>query len=320
MVLGLDIGGTHIKAAIVDSTGAVLRSLKTRTPLDLASFENSLRALLIDVVAGETVRGAGVGCKGIIDPETTRIIYQPGVLSYLQGNVLRDLVCAAIGRRTSVHADNDARVALVGECVWGAARGVRNALMFTLGTGVGGGILSDGRIVRGHGGAAGHLGHITVEVDGPPCICGNRGCLESVFSARVIEAMAYAAIHRGLLVNFPGARQNPPSCEDVFAAASQGDATAQWIVESAVRKLAAAMAGLMHALDPEVIIIGGQVASAGETLLAPLRREVAKRTAGLLRREVPIVPTMMADPSGVVGAAALVYEAGRESQFQIARQ
>jgi glucokinase len=320
MVLGLDIGGTQIKAASVDEAGAIVRSQKSATPSDLARFETALRELIGALMDGSPVRGVGVGCKGLIDPETTRIVYEPGVLRYLEGCVLSDLVCRAAGKPVAVYADNDARVALVGECVWGAARGLRNALMFTLGTGVGGGILSDGHIVRGHGGAAGHLGHVTVEVDGPPCICGNRGCLESVFSARAIEAIAFSAVHRGLPANFPGGAQNPPSCADVFAAAAQGDETARWIVESGVRKLAAAMAGLMHALDPEVVIIGGQVAAAGETLFAPLRREVAWRTAGLLRRQVPIVPMQVADSSGVVGAAALVYEAGRELPPQIARQ
>jgi glucokinase len=297
-----------MKAALVDSSGSVLQSRKTNTPLSLDGMREVLEGLLAEFSGALKPVGCGVACKGIIDPTTTRVECQPGMLHYLEGSVLADLVCEAAAVKMPVFADNDARVALAGECVWGAARGLRNALMFTLGTGVGGGILADGHIVRGHRGVAGHLGHVTVEVDGQPCICGNRGCLETVFSARVIEAAAYSAIHRGLLPAFPHATANPPSCADVFRAADAGDDTARWIVASGNRKLGAAIAGLALALDPEVIIVGGQIAGAGELLFSPLREEVASRTRALLRRELPVIPMQVADPSGVVGAAALVFE------------
>ncbi len=180
--------------------------------------------------------------------------------------------------------------------------------MFTLGTGVGGAILSAGRILRGYRGVAGHLGHLTVDLNGPPCLCGNRGCLESVFSARTIEVEAFSAMRRGLIARFPGATSDPPSCADVFAAARDGDSIARWIVDTGVRKLGAAIAGLLHAFDPEIVILGGQIVSAGETLFAPLREEIAWRSKTMMRREVPIVPMQVNDPSGVVGAAALVFQ------------
>jgi glucokinase len=311
VALGLDIGGTQIKAALVDSSGSVLQSAKISTPLKLPALREALQSLIQGLAAGRDIVGAGVACKGVIDPSTTRIECQPGVMNYVEGCLLSELVCDALGATVPVYADNDARVALVGECVWGAARGKRDAILLTLGTGVGGGILSDGRILRGHRGIAGHLGHITVDPEGPPCICGNRGCLESVFSARVIEAEAYSALHRGLTSKFLGSSTGqPPSCIEVFAAAREGDPIAVWIVNSGMRKLGGAIAGLMHALDPEVVILGGQVASAGDALFMPLREEVAWRTRILLRREVPIIGTQVNDPSGVVGAAALVFESG----------
>jgi glucokinase len=308
LALGIDIGGTQIKAGLVDAQGQTVRSAKTATPLAMDALERELGALLAGLVTGEAIEGVGVGCKGIIDPQTTRVVRQPGIMGYLEGAFLSDLVRRGLGFDTLIYADNDARVMLTGECVWGAARGLSDALMFTLGTGVGGGILSGGRILRGHGGVAGHLGHVTVEPDGPPCICGNHGCLEATFSARVIEADAWSAIHRGVVTSMgsPGA---PPKCEQVFAAAADGDPAAQWIVQRRVRKLAAAVAGLVNALDPEVVILGGQIASAGDALFAPIREEVEWRTRGLLVRSVPVVPMEVADPSGIVGAAALVFEA-----------
>lgn len=306
LALGLDIGGTQIKAALVNSSGAPVRSARIRTPLEIRSLEAALKSLVEELRPETTVAGAGVACKGVIEPVTTRVECLPGVMSYLEGSVLSEMVCSALGASVPVFADNDARVALAGECVWGAARGKRDVLMLTLGTGVGGGILSGGKILRGHRGIAGHLGHITVDPEGPPCICGNRGCLETVFSARVIEAEAFGAIHRGIITVLDGG--GAPSCAAVFHAAQAGDAAAQHIVASGIRKLGAALAGLLHALDPEIVILGGQVAGAGDTLFAPLRQEIGWRTRTLLRREVPVVPMQVDDPSGVVGAAALVFE------------
>src|SRR5262249_50246346 len=158
----------------------------------LDDFRRDLRGLLGSLTGAHQVLGAGVGCTGIVDPATTRIEWVPGLVHYLEGSLLSEMVCEALSAPVRVRAANDARVALVGEYVWGAARGKRDAIMLTLGTGIGGAILSDGRILRGHRGVAGHLGHVCVDPDGPPCVCGSRGCLESVFSARVIETEAFS--------------------------------------------------------------------------------------------------------------------------------
>ena len=138
----------------------------------------------------------GVGCKGIINPDSTRIEILPGTLHFLEGLRLSDIV--GLPMDVPVFADNDARVAMAGEMVWGAARDLQNAIMFTLGTGVGGAVLANGQLLRGQSGVAGHLGHVTIECDGPVCICGNRGCLETVFSAKAIEGEAWAAVRRGV--------------------------------------------------------------------------------------------------------------------------
>jgi len=307
VVLGIDIGGSQIKAGMVDELGAILASRTVDTPPDLEGFVPSLHDAIRWLLEATTApAGVGVGCKGIINPDSTLVELLPGALHYLEGLRLSDLV--GLPTDVPVFADNDARVALAGEMVWGAARGVRDALLLTLGTGVGGAVLADGRILRGAAGLAGHLGHINVEPDGMPCVCGGRGCLESVFSARAIEAEAWAAVHQGASSPFIDAVREGRSefrCEKIFEAAVQGDAIAAWIVERRIHKLAAAVAGLFHAFDPEVLILTGSVASAGETLLAPLRSELAWRTRVMLRREIPIVLAAVADNSGVVGAAAL---------------
>ena len=308
VVLGIDIGGAQIKAGMVDEKGAILASRTIPTPPDIETFLPSLHnaiAWLLEATA--LPAGVGVGCKGIIDPDSTHVEMLPGALHYLQGLRLSDLV--GLPRDVPVFADNDARVALAGEMVWGAARGHLNVIMFTLGMGVGGAVLVNGQLLRGHGGIAGQLGHITVEPDGPLCVCGNRGCLETVFSARAIEAEAWSAVHRGChssLTRLFRVQPQLATCRTIFQAAREGDAVAAAIVSKAIRKLGAGIAGLLHVFDPELLILGGQVADAGADLLLPLQEEVWSRSRGLLGRDVPLVEQQVADKSGIVGAAGLV--------------
>jgi len=251
--------------------------------------------------------GVGVGCKGIINPDSTQVETLSGSLHYLEGLRLSELI--GLPGDVPVFADNAARVALAGEMVWGAARGLEDVVMLTLGQSVGGAAVVDGRLLRGHCGVAGHLGHITVEPEGAPCVCGNRGCLETVFSARAIEGEAWAAVHRGCnstLTRLFRERPQLATCRTIFQAASEGDELSQTIVSRAIRRLGAALAGILHIFDPELVILGGQVADAGDELLLPLQEEVWARSQGLLGRKVPLVEQEVADKSGIVGAAGLV--------------
>jgi glucokinase len=300
-VLGIDIGGTRLKAGLVDDSGRLLASVVSKSPASLLEFQRSLDEIFTKL---PDFRGVGIGCKGIINSETTRVEVLPGTLHFLEGQLLSGFVSA----RVPVRADNDARVALAGEVVWGAARGRRNAVLLTLGTGVGGGVLADGRILRGAHGVAGHLGHLTVDPEGAVCICGNRGCLETVFSARAIEAEAMAAVMRGCRSRLTGQFGCDPqsvTCEAVFALAAQGDEVARAICDRAIKYLAGAIAGLFGAFDPEVVILGGQIAAAGAALFEPLQAQVTARARRLVGREVPVIPAQVAE-SGIVGAAALI--------------
>ncbi len=292
--LAIDIGGTRVKSGLVSAAGEVISQTAEPTPASLPA----LRAWLKQVshASGE-IAGIGIGCKGIINPASTLIESLPGTLHYLEGQKLASMLPAAI----DVQADNDARVAMAGELLWGAARGRKNALMLTLGTGVGGAVLAEGKLLRGATGIAGHVGHLTVDADGPPCICGNRGCLETYFSAPAIEASANASVKRGVAT----ALQANATCEQIFAAAAAGDMVAKLVVSEAIRKLGGAIAGLIHLLDPEVIILGGQIAEAGAQLLKPLRAEFGWRTKTLLRRTVPVLLPKVT--SSLAGAAALVF-------------
>ena len=308
MVLGIDIGGNQIRAGMVDEQGAILASRTIPTPADLDTFLPSLQdAIRWLVESTELPSGVGVGCKGLIDRDTTLIESLRGPLHFLQGLRIVDFV--GLPLEVPVFADNDARVALAGEMVWGAARGRDNVLMLTLGNGVGGAALVNGRLLRGHSGLDGNMGHLTVDPHGAICSCGTRGCLETVFSARAIEADARAAVHRGcdsVLTRLFREQPQLATCRTVFQAASEGDAVAIAIISPAIYKLGAALAGLLHIFDPEIVILGGHVADAGADLLVPLQDEVWSRSRGLLGRDVPIVEQQVADKSGIIGAAGLV--------------
>jgi glucokinase len=299
-ILGIDIGGTRLKAGLVDDGGNLSDPVSLKTPANAAEFEQAMRAF----VTARPADGVGIGCKGIINAATTRVEVLPGMLHFLEGRLLSEFV----DRPVPVRADNDAHAAMAGEAAWGAARDRRHAVMLTLGSGVGGGILSDGRLLRGAAGVAGHLGHLTMDPDGPVCLCGNRGCLETYFSARAIEAEAIAAVLRGSRSYLTDRFASNPiavTCEDVFLAAAAGDFVACAIRDRAIKYLAGAIAGIFGAFDPEVVILGGQIAAAGPALFDPLQEQVSARARRLVGRETPVVRAEIAE-AGIVGAAALV--------------
>jgi len=307
IALGLDIGGTRIKAGLVDDSGVILKQKEMETPISPPAFRAALARLAGDLGAdAASLAGAGVACKGVINYETTRIDVMPGLLRPLEGESLRELLPLDV----PIYADNDAKAAMVGEMVWGAARGRRDAIMLTLGTGVGGAIVANGQMVRGVRGVAGHLGHTTVSTDGLICICGNHGCVETLFSADAIETEAYRIVHNGCVSSLTDEFRDHPervSCKDVFDHAARGDSAAATIRDRAIRHLGAAIAGLLHVLDSEVVILGGQIIEAGDALLKPLEREIHWRSEGLLGRHVPVVLQQISDRSGITGAAAMVF-------------
>jgi len=303
MVLGIDIGGTRCKAALVSEAGETIRSAQAPTGAQPESFVQNLNSMLRDLQEGQApVAAAGIGCKGIIDVYSTKILTLPGALHHLEGQRLSQIIGPVLPPGCPVIADNDARIAMAGEKRWGAARNCRDAVMLTLGTGVGGAVMVNGQILRGTGGIAGHIGHLTTDPNGPECICGNRGCLENYFSALAIESEAATVVHRGLVTQL----KNPnPTCQDVFAAARNGDRVALAIIQRATQYLSGAIAGLLFMLDPEKVILTGQITEAGDLLFERVRNEVHQRTFSLLCRAVPIVKSELADPSGTLGAAAL---------------
>lgn len=301
--MGVDIGATAIKAGLVGLSGNLIESFREPSPRTPAALRDFVHSVLKR--AGVPVCGIGVGCKGVIDTATSRVNSLPGDLHFLEGKLLADVIGAD---DSPVYADNDARTALIAEVLWGSARGKRNVVLLTLGTGVGGAALVDGVILRGASGAAGHLGHMTIDLHGGLCICGNYGCVETRFSSRAIESDYLAHLHRAApaTLSFDSAGQ-PPSTESIFHVAAGGDESARYVLNRALEYLAAAVVSFLHVFDPEMLILGGNIAEAGSQLLDPIRAKVAQRTRILLGREIPIVFQSAVGYGGVAGAAGLVF-------------
>jgi glucokinase len=303
VAVGVDIGATAIKAALVNLSGELVESFHQPSPRTPAALHDFVH--LVSGQANAQIRGIGIGCKGVIDTVTSRVNSLPGDLNFLEGRLLADVVEPG---DLPLYADNDARTALIAEALWGAARGKRNVVLLTLGTGVGGAALVDGVILRGASGAAGHLGHMTLDLHGGLCICGNRGCVETRFSSRAIESDYLAHLHRAAPTKLSlGNAGQPPSTEAIFRAAAEGDESARCVIDRALEYLTGAVVSVLHIFDPEVLIIGGNIAEAGPQLLAPIRDEVAQRTRILLGREIPIVFQSHVGYGGVAGAAGLVF-------------
>jgi glucokinase len=303
VAIGVDIGATAVKAAIVGVNGDLLESSRAPSPRSASALHDFVHSVLKS--AKQRVQGVGIGCKGIIDAESSRVKSLPGDLYFLEGQLLSEVINVG---NLPVCAENDARTALVAEVLWGAARGRRNVVLLTLGTGVGGAVLVDGAVLRGTGGSAGHIGHVTVNPRGGLCICGNYGCLETYFSSRAIESDYFAHLHRAAPAKLSvGPTGTPPDTEAIFRAAADGDQSARCVLDRAFEYLAPAIVSFMHTFDPEIFILGGNIAAAGPQLLAPIQEKIAGRTSILLGREVPIVFQKLVGYGGVAGAAGLVF-------------
>jgi glucokinase len=308
-VIAVDLGGTKLAVGLVARDGTVARPVVE--PTDLASEEALLAQLerVVGQVAGDGVAALGVGVPSTIDQRLGRAVASVNIP--LAGVALRDL----LERRFEVPVllENDANAAAVAEHRLGAARGARHAVMLTLGTGVGGGLILDDRLYRGSVGAAGELGHITIDLDGPQCqgACPGRGHLEVMASGHAADRLAdRAASERpdGDLGRAAAAgREIDPRLLVELASAGPGDA--RDVLEHIGFHLGVGIADLVNVFNPEIVVVGGGFAEAGELLLGPARKVVAERSLVPSRDVVKIVPAELGPEAGLVGAALVAFDA-----------
>jgi glucokinase len=306
--IGLDVGGTKIAAARVVADGSILAMERAPSPAtDPVRILDAMVELAGRVRTDEVV-AVGIGAAGLVDSATGVLAFAPN-LSWRDVHLV-DHVGGALGLPTI--ADNDATAAAWGEFRFGAGRGSRHLLLVTVGTGIGGGIVTDGRIYRGAHGFSAEIGHIIVEPGGPPCGCGNQGCWEQVASGLAIQRAGQEAAERYPHSGIARLAEGVPARVTgsvVTRAAQDGDETARSILAKVGRRLGEGIAGLVNVLDPDVVVVGGGAAAAGDLLLEPARRAFARSVeAPDDRPEVPLLQAELGNDAGVVGAAALALE------------
>jgi glucokinase len=304
--IGVDVGGTGTKAALVTELGEKLTRLERRTDPH-AGTKGVID--IVDELLGEAadlgveVSAIGVGAAGFVDVASGTVTFAPN-LSYDDPHV-RDAVEARTGLPAVV--DNDANAAVWGERAHGAAQGSDHIAYIGVGTGIGSGFVVEGRLVRGYTGAGAEAGHTVVEGAGVPCGCGLRGCLEQYASGQAITRLAKEALAGGAessIVAFAGS-VDAITPEDVSRAAREYDETARAVLKRAGRALGVGLSNVANIFDPEVIVLGGGVIGAGEPFLGPARDELARMTAAQRRRPLRLVVTSLAGDNGIIGAAAL---------------
>ena len=309
--IGLDVGGTKIAGAVVDPEGAIVARRLVPTESDEpASITAAMVKVARELKAAAPAAGAvGVGAAGLVDVDRGVILGAPN-LAYRNVPV-RDTLRDRLGIPAVV--DNDANVAALAEAVHGAGRGAGDQIMVTVGTGIGGGIIIGGKIYRGHYGVGAELGHIVVDPDGPVCGCGNRGCWEGVASGNAIGRLARQRVEGGAgadLLAAVGGDLDAITGELVGESAVAGSAFARDVLAEIGRYLGIGLASIVNIFDPEVIVMGGGAAAGtGELLLAPARASMEAHVLGISwRTPVRVVPAVLGNDAGVVGAAQLARE------------
>ncbi len=295
--LGIDVGGTKIACGFVAADGTCTRVARADTPPggDEDALWAALTGLVDGVAAGVAYDGVGVGCGGPMQLGKGRVspLNIPGWREF----PLLDRVRERYGSDGPVRLHNDAVAFASAEARWGAGRAASHVLGVVVSTGVGAGIVLDGRRVDGATGNAGHLGHLVVEPDGPPCACGGQGCLEAVARG---PAIAAAAVGRGWT--------GEPSAAAVAAGARAGDPACLAAFDRAGRALGTALAGAVALLELDVVVVGGGVAQAGELLLGPARQAYDHHARLAFTRRCEVVGSALGPDGGVAGAAALVLD------------
>jgi glucokinase len=309
-VLAIDIGGTKLAAGIVDTEGRILArgEVPTRAAEGLEPVLGRIVGLGKDLlsrpeVAGVHVHRIGVGCAGPVDIKAGLVFNPPNLPGWIRVPLV-ERVQQALGLPTVL--ENDANAAGLGEYRYGAGRGARSIVYMTVSTGIGGGIILDGKVWHGLKDAAGEVGHMTVCPDGPVCGCGNRGCLEAMASGPSIARRAQKVVASGrpsTLSQIPS-----PTSADVVRMAQEGDLVAREVWDEAVMYLGIGVAAVITILAPERVVIGGGVTKAGDFLFQPLREEVRRRVKLVPVESVPILPADLGPDVGILGAAAVAMD------------
>ena len=314
LALVADMGGTNTRVALVDETGSILhrRSERTRADAGRDAVMKRLAEALEEVAStaeASSIAGVGLSVASPVDPATGEMYNPPNLhgegwhlfspKSYLQDRL-----------GFPVSLANDATLGAMGEHAFGAGRGSDNMIYMTVSTGIGGGVIVDGRLYTGYKGFAGEIGHITIDRNGPTCNCGNVGCLEVMASGTAVARMAHERLSAGEASSLLETAEGNTSAIDarmVADAAKAGDSLAQSLMHEVATNLGVGIVSLMHVFDPELIVIGGGMSQNLDMLLPDIDREIQRHAMAHLRDRRPVVKSELGDDVSLLGAAALVF-------------
>lgn len=307
--IGIDLGGTGIKGAVVREDGEILarQTCPTRPQRGPAAVAEDMAAMIRTLGRGREVAGVGLGCPGTVDDRAGTVVYACNI-----GWVNYDVRRALEDTGFSVRLVNDANAAALAEAAVGAAKGARSAVVVTLGTGIGGGVVLDGHLLTGFTGAASELGHMCIVADGESCACGRRGCWETYASATALIRRTEAAMaaHPDSALHRIAREKCGVDGRTAFAGQEAGDPAATRVVAEYIRYLGVGIANLVNIFFPEVIALGGGIGNQGETLLRPLRAQVQSQEYGsaYTKKHPRIVTCTLGSDAGVIGAALFAAE------------
>ncbi len=309
--IGIDVGGTNVKIALVGDKGNIIysNSIPTRAEMGYEYTINNMKQAVSDLLKEtnsncKDIEGIGFGFPGQVDYQQGIVRLAPNIPGWVNIPIAK-VFEEEFNIPTRV--DNDVRCAALGELNFGAGKGCQNLICITVGTGIGSGLVINGKLVRGASNSAGEIGHIKLDMyGGPLCGCGDRGCLEAFASGPSIVSMAEEYIKGGKSTKYRELANPDITPYIVSEAAKQGDRVAQKIFTIMGEYIGIGLTSVVNLLNPEKIIIGGGVADAGDILLSPIRETIAKRAIPISASAVEIVSAQLGNTAGVIGASLLI--------------
>lgn len=310
-VIGVDLGGTSIKFGIVSDTGRILRKsvVKTEAHLGPAAVVKIIKEGINTYLSDKKfkIEGIGIGCPGVVTPGTGIVKSPPNFPGWKNINI-GEIISRGFDKK--VFVDNDANAAAIGELIFGRGKKFQSFIMVTLGTGVGGGIIMNKKIYHGDYGAAGEIGHISINYKGPKCNCGSFGCIEAYAGNQYLRKRV-----RKKLINHPESiiwsliknDISKVSPRNIQSAAEMGDGFAKKIIADLGIQLGSAFASLCNVLDINVFIIGGGLAGFGKPLFDSIKNTVVSRVLAPIKPGVKVLPAQLKNDAGIKGASALVF-------------
>ncbi|MCL5257397.1 MAG: ROK family protein [Chloroflexi bacterium] len=313
-VVAVDFGGTKIRAALADGAGNILTrsTAPTQARKGPGAVIAKIAELVLEVMEGiphSQVHALAVAAPGPLDSDAGVVLSPPNLPGWSEVPLAYELMERL---ELPVRVENDAKTAALGEYTFGQYKGIKNMVYLTVSTGIGGGVICDGRLLRGYRGMATEIGHMIIDPKGPECTCGSKGCLEAMASGTAIARDAIRVVSAGLPSAMDEMSEGKPeniTAEIVVRAAVLGDAAASEIMRRATVSLGIGVANVMHLYSPEMVIIGGGVSRAGEQLLfEPVRQVAHERIMYPYRRQLRVMPATLGDDAGLLGAVALALE------------